>query len=65
MQTSMSLTFFTAIFVAFSAVLAEELMIFCRHVRTELYRLVIKVFLGPTTFHQGLQLFEVVGPDVQ
>ena len=22
-------------------------------------------FFGPTTFHQGLQLFEVVGPDVQ
>ena len=39
MQTSTSLTFFTAIFVAFSGALAEELMIFCRHVRTELYRL--------------------------
>ena len=39
MQTSMSLTFFTAIFVAFSGALAEELMIFCQHVRTELYRL--------------------------
>ena len=37
MQTSTSLTFFTAIFVAFSGVLAEELMIFCRHVITELY----------------------------
>ena len=37
MQTSTSLTFFTAIFVAFSGALAEELMIFCRHVRTELY----------------------------
>ena len=24
-----------------------------------------KVFFGPTTFNQGLQLFEVVGPDVQ
>ena len=35
MQTSTSLTFFTAIFVAFSGALAEELMIFCRHVRTE------------------------------
>ena len=22
-------------------------------------------FFGPTTFHQGRQLFEVVGPDVQ
>ena len=37
MQTTMSLTFFTTIFVAFSGALAEELMIFCRHVRTELY----------------------------
>ena len=37
MQTSTSLTFFTAIFVVFSGVLAEELMTFCRHVRTELY----------------------------
>ena len=37
MQTSTSLTFFTAIFLAFSGALAEELMIFCRHVRTELY----------------------------
>ena len=37
MQPSTSLTFFTAIFVAFSDALAEELMIFCRHVRTELY----------------------------
>ena len=37
MQTSTSLTLFTAIFVAFSGALAEELMIFCRHVRTELY----------------------------
>ena len=36
MLTSTSLTFFTAIFVAFSGALAEELMIFCRHVRTEL-----------------------------
>ena len=33
--TSTSLTFFTAIFVAFSGALAEELMIFFRHVRTE------------------------------
>ena len=31
------LTFFKAIFVAFSGTLAEELMIVCRHVRTELY----------------------------
>ena len=37
MQTSTSLTFFTAIFVTFSGALTEELMIFCRHVRTELY----------------------------
>ena len=37
MQTSTSLTFVTAIFVALSDALAEELMIFCRHVRTELY----------------------------
>ena len=37
MQTSTSLTFFTAIFVAFSGALAEELLIFYRHVRTELY----------------------------
>ena len=37
MQSSTSLTFFTAISVAFSGALAEELMIFCRHVRTELY----------------------------
>ena len=37
MQTSTSLTFFTTIFVAFSGVLVEELMILCRHVRTELY----------------------------
>ena len=36
MQTSTSLSFFTQIFVAFSGALAEELMIFCRHVRTEL-----------------------------
>ena len=36
MQTSTSLTFFTAIFVAFSGALAEELMTFCRHVRTVL-----------------------------
>ena len=41
MQTSTSLTFFTAVFVAFSGALAEELMLFCRHVRTELYRLQI------------------------
>ena len=37
MLTSMSLTFFTAIFLAFTGALAEELMIFCRHVTTELY----------------------------
>ena len=37
MQTSTSLTFFTAIFVALGGALAEELMICCRHVRTELY----------------------------
>ena len=37
MQTSTSLTFFTAIFVAFRGSLADELMICCRHIRTELY----------------------------
>ena len=37
MQTSTSPTFFTAIFVALGGALAEELMICCRHVRTELY----------------------------
>ena len=37
MQTSTSLTFFTAIFVALGGALAEELMICCWHVRTELY----------------------------
>ena len=37
MQTSTSLTFFTAIFVALGGALAEELVICCRHVRTELY----------------------------
>ena len=37
MQTPTSLTFFTAIFVALGGALAEELMICCRHVRTELY----------------------------
>ena len=37
MQTKTSLTFFTAIFVALGGALAEELMICCRHVRTELY----------------------------
>ena len=25
----------------------------------------VMVFFGPTTFHQGRQLLEVVGPDVQ
>ena len=38
MQTSTPLTFFTAIFLAFSGMLAEELMILCRSVTTELYR---------------------------
>ena len=37
MQTSTSLTFFTAIFIALGGALAEELMLWCRHVRTELY----------------------------
>ena len=37
MQTTTSLTFFTAIFVTLGGALAEELMICCRHVRTELY----------------------------
>ena len=36
MHTSTSLPFFTAIFVALGGALAEELMICCRHVRTEL-----------------------------
>ena len=35
MQTSTSLSFITAIFVAFSDAVAEKLIIFCRHVRTE------------------------------
>ena len=43
MQTSTSLSFFTAIFVAFSDALAEELMIFCRRVRTELYIVTTKI----------------------
>ena len=38
MQTSTPLTFFTAILLAFSGMLAEELMILCRSVTTELYR---------------------------
>ena len=37
MTTSASLTFFTAIFLALSGALAEELMVMCRHVTTELY----------------------------
>ena len=37
MQTTTSLPFFTAIFVALGGALAEKLMICCRHVRTELY----------------------------
>ena len=37
MQTSTSLSFFTAIFVTLGGALAEELIICCRHVRTELY----------------------------
>ena len=32
-----SLTFFTAIFLAFRGSLAEVLMLMCRHVTTELY----------------------------
>ena len=35
MQTSKSLSFFTAIFVAFSGALAKEFIIFWRHVRNE------------------------------
>ena len=35
MQTSTSITFFTAIFVALGGALAEELIICCRHVTTE------------------------------
>ena len=59
MQTSTSLTFFTAIFVALGGALAEELMICCRHVRTELYiyiyrlpRLAFRLPQGKTWFHQ-------------
>ena len=37
MQTTTSLPFFAAIFVALGGALAEELMICGRHVRTELY----------------------------
>ena len=37
MLSPTSLTFFTAIFLAFSGALAEELMILCRHVTTEVY----------------------------
>ena len=37
MLTSTSLTFFTAIFLAFRSSLAEILMVMCRHVTTELY----------------------------
>ena len=36
MTTSTSLPFFTAIFLAFSGALVEELMVMCRHVTTEL-----------------------------
>ena len=46
MHTSTSLTFFTAIFVAFSGALTEELMIFYRHVRTELH-LYIERLMSP------------------
>ena len=38
MQTSTSLTFFTAILVALGGALAEELIVCCRHVRTEFIR---------------------------
>ena len=37
MIKSTSLSFFTAIFLAFSGALAEELMVMRRHVTTELY----------------------------
>ena len=37
MLTSTSLTFFTAIFLAFRGSLAEVLMVMCRHVTTELH----------------------------
>ena len=54
MQTSTSLTFFTAIYVALGGALAEELMICCRHVRTELYTVNIiltgNVNMTPTTW---------------
>ena len=46
MQTLTSLTFFTAISVALAGALAEELMICCRHVRTELY-IIIDVTIQP------------------
>ena len=47
MQTSTSLSFFTAIFVALGGALSEELMICYRHVITELYiyRLVVLVYV--------------------
>ena len=45
MQTSTSLTFFTAIFVALGGALAEELMIYCRHVRTELYIYIYRLYI--------------------
>ena len=53
MQTSMSLTFFTAIFVAFSSALAEELMIFCRHLRTELYIQLVPAMNGHPRTSEG------------
>ena len=44
MQTSTSLTFFTATFIALGGALAEELMICCRHVGTELYRYIVQAY---------------------
>ena len=38
MLTSTALSFVTAIFFVFCGALAEELIIFCRDVTTELYR---------------------------
>ena len=52
MQTSTSLTFFTAIFVALGGALAEELMICCRHVGTELY---IYISTGDTNGREYLE----------
>ena len=55
MQTSTSLSFFIAIFEAFSGVLAEELMIILpAYVITELYRLCTNVCWGYTCMQMTL-----------